>query len=136
MGPQGIIVEIFWLPDTIYISYQSAWRSDGAYGAGRQLGYDVSLAAASYAAWKAASSAYGAATARGGAAVTSNNSIGTPFNPNARGVQIGVDPRTLTPAKDLSTLSPNRLQNAIQYAGDRAIIVDRAGRVLDGHHRW
>lgn len=50
-------------------------------------------------------------------------------------VQIGVDPNTLTPTKDLSTLDPRRIHNAVKYAGDRALEVTQNGEVLQGHHR-
>ncbi|MFC4104265.1 S8 family serine peptidase [Paenibacillus xanthanilyticus] len=66
---------------------------------------------------------------------SSLTSIGKPFNPNGPKVQMGIDPRTLTPTKDLSTLNSQRLKNAVQYGGDKTIIVDSSGRVLDGHHR-
>ncbi|MCL2421504.1 MAG: hypothetical protein FWD03_06565 [Defluviitaleaceae bacterium] len=62
-------------------------------------------------------------------------SIGNPFDPNGSRVQIGVDPRTLTPGKDLSTLDPRRQQSAVRHGGDHTIIVDRTGKVLDGNHR-
>ncbi|MDR1203325.1 MAG: hypothetical protein LBL58_17080 [Tannerellaceae bacterium] len=61
--------------------------------------------------------------------------IGMPFNPSGSKVQIGVDPNSLTPGKDLSTLDPTRRKNAVKYGGDHTIIVDRSGRILDGNHR-
>lgn len=65
---------------------------------------------------------------------TSSNP-GVPFNPNIKGIQTGVDPNTLIPAKDLSTLSPQRINNAVKYGGGQAIYVNSAGVILDGHHR-
>ncbi|MEN2774877.1 discoidin domain-containing protein [Acetivibrio clariflavus] len=68
---------------------------------------------------------------------TSNthNSIGKPFDPKGKVVQVGVDPKTLKPTKNLDTLDPIRQKNAVKHAGDKPIIVDRKGNVLDGHHR-
>jgi len=62
-------------------------------------------------------------------------SIGKSFDPKGKVVQEGVDPNTLKPGKKLDTLDPNRQKNAVKYAGDKPIIVDRNGNVLDGHHR-
>lgn len=50
-------------------------------------------------------------------------------------IQIGVDPRTLISMKDLSTLDPKRMADAIKYAGSQAIEVTTYGEVLNGHHR-
>ncbi|RXE57502.1 ParB N-terminal domain-containing protein [Acetivibrio mesophilus] len=50
-------------------------------------------------------------------------------------MQEGVDPTTLKPTKNLRTLDPIRQKNAVKYAGDKPIIVDKNGKVLDGHHR-
>lgn len=50
-------------------------------------------------------------------------------------MQEGVDPNTLKPTKKLDTLDPIRQKNAVKHAGDKPIIVDRNGNVLDGHHR-
>ena len=61
--------------------------------------------------------------------------IGPAFDPKGNRVQQGVDPRSLTPTKDLSTLDNRRLEDAIKYGGDKPIIVDNKGNVLDGHHR-
>jgi hypothetical protein len=61
--------------------------------------------------------------------------IGKPFNPNGPAVQEGVDPRTLTPQKDLGTLSRQRMNDAVTHAKDKPIKVDRNGVVQDGHHR-
>ncbi|GGD56780.1 hypothetical protein [Paenibacillus nasutitermitis] len=61
--------------------------------------------------------------------------MGKSFESSGKSVQLGVDPRTLNPTKDLSTLNPTRVQNAVKYGGDKTIIVDRKGNVLDGHHR-
>ncbi len=61
--------------------------------------------------------------------------IGKEFDPKGKTVQEGIDPNTLKPVKDLDTLDPIRQKNAIKYAGDKPIIVDRNGNVLDGHHR-
>ena len=62
-------------------------------------------------------------------------SLGKAFDPMDLKIQIGVDPTTLTSMKDLSTLDPNRLANAVKFGGDKTIIVDKLGRILDGHHR-
>ncbi len=61
--------------------------------------------------------------------------IGKPFDPKGKVVQEGVDPNTLKPGKKLDTLDSNRQKNAVKYGGDKPIIVDRNGNVLDGHHR-
>lgn len=60
---------------------------------------------------------------------------GEPFQPGKTGFQLGVDPNTLTPTKDLSTLDPKRVADAVKYAGDQLIEVGITGRILDGHHR-
>ena len=62
-------------------------------------------------------------------------SVGQPFNPSGGTVQVGVDPNTLIPTKNLTTLDPIRQANAVQHAGSGTIIVDRSGVILDGHHR-
>ncbi|MDD4096862.1 MAG: hypothetical protein PHP22_11560 [Oscillospiraceae bacterium] len=61
--------------------------------------------------------------------------IGPDFKPNGPAVQEGINPNSLIPKKDLSTLDPARMADAIKYAGNRPIIVDKSGAVLDGHHR-
>jgi len=73
----------------------------------------------------------GGQTATKGASKT----IGKPFDPNGKVVQEGVDPNTLKPGKKLDTLDPKRQKDAVKYGGDKPIIVDRNGNVLDGHHR-
>ena len=60
---------------------------------------------------------------------------GKPFVPGKTGFQFGVDPNTLTPTKNLASLSPQRIADAVKYGGDHAVIVGRTGRILDGHHR-
>ena len=60
---------------------------------------------------------------------------GKDFQPNGPNVQLGVNPNTLTPTKDLSTLSPYRMNNAVKYGGNQAISVTNTGVILDGHHR-
>ena len=60
---------------------------------------------------------------------------GKDFQPNGPNVQLGVNPNTLTPTKDLSTLSPYRMNNAFKYGGNQAISVTNTGVILDGHHR-
>ncbi len=60
---------------------------------------------------------------------------GVPFKPGRTGMQYGVDPNTLTPTKNLSTLDPYRLKNAITYGGDHAVQVGITGIIQDGHHR-
>lgn len=64
-----------------------------------------------------------------------SKSVGKAFDPNGKTVQQGVDPNTLIPGKDLSTLDDKRLKDAIKYGSDKSIIVDRNGKVLDGNHR-
>ena len=60
---------------------------------------------------------------------------GKDFQPNGPSIQEGVNPNTLTPTKNLSMLSPQRMQNAIKYGGNQAISVTSTGVILDGHHR-
>ena len=60
---------------------------------------------------------------------------GVDFVPGKTGYQYGVNPNTLIPSKDLSTLDPQRIANAVKYAGDQLIRVGRTGIILDGHHR-
>ena len=60
--------------------------------------------------------------------------IGPNFVPYGKSVQEGVNPNSLIPTKDLSTLDNQRMQNAVKYGGE-PIIVDNLGNVLDGHHR-
>lgn len=61
--------------------------------------------------------------------------IGKPFDPKGPSVQEGVDPHTLTPTKDLSTLDPQRLKQVQQYGMNQSITVYRDGTIEDGHHR-
>ena len=61
--------------------------------------------------------------------------IGPDFNPNGNAVQEGINPNSLSPTKDLSSLDDFRMQNAVKYGGNKPIIVDKYGNVLDGHHR-
>ena len=60
---------------------------------------------------------------------------GKPFEPGKTGFQYGVNPNTLTPQKDLSTLDPRRMANAVKFAQDQAIRVGQTGIIQDGHHR-
>ncbi len=60
---------------------------------------------------------------------------GSPFRPGVSGIQEGVNPNTLTPTKNLSSLSSFRMKNAVKYGGDQAITVTINGVILDGHHR-
>ena len=55
--------------------------------------------------------------------------------PNGNRVQMGINPNSLHPTKDLNTLDNKRLMESIKHAGDKPIIVDSQGNVLDGHHR-
>ncbi len=64
-----------------------------------------------------------------------SKSVGKAFDPKGATVQEGVNPNTLKPGKNLDTLDPKRQKDAVKYAGDKPIIVDRNGNVLDGHHR-
>lgn len=61
--------------------------------------------------------------------------IGPDFVPYGDAVQIGINPNSLKPTKDLSTLSDMRMKNAVRYGGYKPIIVDNLGNVLDGHYR-
>ena len=61
--------------------------------------------------------------------------IGPSFDPNGPQVQIGVDPNSLKPKKILYSLNATRIKNAVENAWGNPIIVDKAGNVLDGHHR-
>ena len=63
------------------------------------------------------------------------NNIGLDFIPNGPSVQEGVNPNSLKPAKNLDSLDYERMVRANKFAGNRPIIVDRNGYVLDGHHR-
>jgi RHS repeat-associated protein len=65
----------------------------------------------------------------------SSMSTGKPFDPEGPKVQIGVDPKTLTPTKDLTTLDPVRLKNVEIFGRDQALSVYRNGVIEDGHHR-
>ena len=60
---------------------------------------------------------------------------GKPFEPGKTGFQYGVDPNTLTPQKNLATLDPKRMADAIKFAGDQSVQVSRTGVIQDGHHR-
>ena len=60
---------------------------------------------------------------------------GKPFEIGKTGFQYGVNPNTLTPQKDLATLNPQRMADAVKYAGDKSIIVGQNGMIQDGHHR-
>ena len=61
--------------------------------------------------------------------------IGPDFIPYGKSVQEGINPNSLIPTKDLNTLDTQRMNNAIKYGGNKPIIVDELGNVLDGHHR-
>ena len=65
----------------------------------------------------------------------SKKEIGKPFDPHGEKLQIGVDPKTITPSKDLSSLDPIRLKNVERFGREQAIVVTRMGRVVDGNHR-
>ena len=60
---------------------------------------------------------------------------GKPFEPGKTGFQYGVDPNTLIPQKNLATLDPKRMADAIKFGGDQSIRVGRTGIIQDGHHR-
>ena len=49
--------------------------------------------------------------------------IGPDFIPNGKTVQEGVNPNSLIPAKDLNMLDDKRMQDAVEHAGDKSIIV-------------
>jgi hypothetical protein len=63
--------------------------------------------------------------------------IGSPFRKGDRigAIQIGVNPATLTPGKNLRTLDSGRLRQAVMHAGDHAIEVTTDGLVRNGNHR-
>ena len=63
------------------------------------------------------------------------NNIGPDFDPNGPLVQEGINPNSLNPSKELDSLDPTRMKNAVKYASNKPIIVDRNGNVFDGHHR-
>jgi len=60
---------------------------------------------------------------------------GKPFEAGKTGIQHGVNPNTLIPQKDLATLNPQRMANAVKFGGDQAVRVGRTGIIQDGHHR-
>lgn len=51
-------------------------------------------------------------------------SIVSDFIPNGKSVQEGINPNSLIPTKDLSTLDNRRLKNAVRYGGDKPIILE------------
>ncbi len=63
--------------------------------------------------------------------------VGDPFRSGQPegSVQYGVNPRTLIPSKDPSTLNEDRVRNAVRHARDRAIEVSADGLIQDGNHR-
>jgi hypothetical protein len=62
---------------------------------------------------------------------------GVPFQPGGHigSIQYGVNPNTLIPQKILSTLDPQRIQDAVKFAGNKALEVSRSGIIQQGHHR-
>ena len=60
---------------------------------------------------------------------------GKAFKEGKIGIQYGIDPNTLTPQKDLNSLDPQRMADAVKFAGDQSIIVSRTGIIQNGHHR-
>ena len=60
---------------------------------------------------------------------------GIPFKSGVTGMQYGIDPNTLTPVKDLSSLNQYRMANAVKYGSDHAVEVGITGKIHDGHHR-
>ena len=60
---------------------------------------------------------------------------GKPFNELGSAIQYGVDPNTLIPTKNLNSLDPHRMADAVKYAGDQMVYVGRTGIIHDGHHR-
>ena len=89
--------------------------------------YDIAVFAAT-----AYTSLYGVSSFSHGKVV---KNPGVPFKPGVRGFQSGVNPNTLKPTKDLASLDPQRIINAVKYGGDQAISVSLSGQILDGHHR-
>ena len=65
----------------------------------------------------------------------SSKPVGKPFDPKGPKVQIGVDPKTLTPSKNLASLDSYRLKNAEIFGRDQALSVYRNGVIEDGNHR-
>lgn len=63
--------------------------------------------------------------------------VGVPFKTGGKigSIQIGVNPNTLIPTKDLNTLNPLRIADAVKYAGNQALEVTSGGTILQGHHR-
>jgi hypothetical protein len=100
----------------------------GAYGHGTATGVGV------VAATGAAGAVRGLAWR---AAARESKAIGNAFQRGKKlgSIQEGVNPKTLTPAKDLEKLNPSRLRDAAQYARDKAIEVTSNGTIRDGHHR-
>lgn len=60
---------------------------------------------------------------------------GSPFKAGKTGFQYGVDPNTLIPSKDLSTLDSQRISDAVKFGGNHSVIVGKTGIIQDGHHR-
>ena len=60
---------------------------------------------------------------------------GVPFDPNGPDLQIGVNPNTLIPTKNLDSLDPNRLKMVSKTGQNQSIKVYRNGVIYDGHHR-
>ncbi len=64
-----------------------------------------------------------------------NVGVGNSFNPRGPRIQTGVNPKTLKPRKDLSSLDKGRLKRVEEFGRDQAIDVERSGVVRQGHHR-
>ena len=66
-------------------------------------------------------------------------SIGNPFVQNGLRLQNNVDPRTLTPGRDISSFTADSLRGAWEYYSNdpnvNRIVVDSLGKVWDGNHR-
>jgi len=69
---------------------------------------------------------------------TAKKPIGKPFDPTKPkgSVQIGVNPNTIRPGKDLSKLDRGRLRRAEQYGKNKALKYGQfEGKLRDGNHR-
>jgi len=68
---------------------------------------------------------------------STNRNAGEPFDSKAPigKVQVGVDPQSLIPNKDLNSLDSERLRNVEEHARDIPIEVNHLGFVIQGHHR-
>ncbi len=89
--------------------------------------------------WVTVSEVVGSGVLAGGLSYLSTlskpSNPGKAFKEGKIGIQYGIDPNTLTPQKDLNSLAPQRMADAVKFAGDQSIIVSRTGIIQNGHHR-